>query len=204
VPAQRREVGPAWRRRYESVSASMTPGRQNGESRCWGCRTLAALAADAQPCSDDRVTSQTPPLARSCRVKARTATRVVDHTDDPTERLNLMFRAHHARIARVIGRVIRDQARAEELADVFLKWWRTASAHGDHAEGWLVRTGVRLALDELRRVNRRRRLDHVLHLMRLARRHLTSVQLTQRPRPHADRAGGDASSSRRAAAPAPA
>jgi RNA polymerase sigma-70 factor (ECF subfamily) len=102
-------------------------------------------------------------------VNARTATGVVDHTDDPTERLNLMFRAHYARIARVIGRVIRDQARAEELAvDVFLKWWRTASAHGDHAESWLVRTGVRLALDELRRVNRRRRLDHVLHLMRLA------------------------------------
>lgn len=112
---------------------------------------------------------QIPALARSCRVNARTATGTTAHVDDSTERLNLMFRAHYARMARVIGRVIRDQARAEELAvDVFLKWWRTSSAHGDRAEGWLVRTAVRLALDELRRVHRRRRLDHALQLMRLA------------------------------------
>jgi RNA polymerase sigma-70 factor (ECF subfamily) len=102
-------------------------------------------------------------------VNARTAVPVADDVADTTERLNLMFRAHYARIARVIGRVIRDQARAEELAvDVFLKWWRTPSAHGDRAEGWLVRAAVRLALDEVRRVNRRRRLDYVLHRMRLA------------------------------------
>lgn len=112
---------------------------------------------------------QTGPLARSCDVNARTAARVTDHVADSTERLNLMFRAQYARIARVIGRVIRDQARAEELAvDVFLKWWRTTSAHGDHAEGWLVRTAVRLALDELRRAHRRHRLDYVLHMVRLA------------------------------------
>lgn len=112
---------------------------------------------------------QTPSLARSCDVHARTAAPVADDVTDTTERLNLMFRAHYARIARVIGRVIRDRARAEELAvDVFLKWWRTPSAHGDRAEGWLVRTAVRLALDELRRVNRRRRLDYVLNRMRLA------------------------------------
>ena len=102
-------------------------------------------------------------------MNARTAAPTVDDAVDNTQRLNLMFRAHYARIARVIGRVIRDQARAEELAvDVFLKWWRTPSAHGEHAEGWLVRVAIRLALDELRRVNRRRRLDHVLRVMRLA------------------------------------
>jgi RNA polymerase sigma-70 factor (ECF subfamily) len=112
---------------------------------------------------------QTPSLARSCDVNARTAAPAANDIADPAERLNLMFRAHYARIARVIGRVTRDQARAEELAvDVFLKWWRTPSAHGDRAEGWLVRSAVRLALDELRRVHRRRRLDRVLHLMRLA------------------------------------
>jgi RNA polymerase sigma-70 factor (ECF subfamily) len=107
---------------------------------------------------------QTGPLARSCDVNARTATQVTDHVADASERLNQMFRAHYARIARVI----RDQARAEELAvDVFLKWWRTPSAHGDRAEGWLVRAAVGLALDELRRLHRRNRLDYVLHLMRL-------------------------------------
>jgi hypothetical protein len=41
---------------------------------------------------------------------------VTDHVADASERLNQMFRAHYARIARVIGRVIRDHARAEELA----------------------------------------------------------------------------------------
>jgi RNA polymerase sigma-70 factor (ECF subfamily) len=102
-------------------------------------------------------------------VNARTAVPIVDDLVESTQRLNLMFRAHYARIARVIGRVIRDQARAEELAvDVFLKWWRTPLAHGEHAEGWLVRVAIRLALDELRRVNRRRRLDQVLYMMRLA------------------------------------
>jgi hypothetical protein len=34
-------------------------------------------------------------------------------------RLDAIFRAHHEPIARVIGRVIHDQARAEELAVKF-------------------------------------------------------------------------------------
>ena len=39
------------------------------------------------------------------------------------EDLDTLFRAHFERIARVIGRVIHDQARAEELAvEVFLRW----------------------------------------------------------------------------------
>jgi RNA polymerase sigma-70 factor (ECF subfamily) len=101
-------------------------------------------------------------------VNSRAAIPTVDHVVGADERLNQVFRAHYARIARVVGRVVRDQARAEELAvDVFLKWWRTPSAHGAGAEGWLVRAAVRLALDDLRRVHRRRRLDYVLHLMRL-------------------------------------
>lgn len=100
---------------------------------------------------------------------APTATRLAGEVDGSTERLNAMFRAHYARVARVIGRVIRDQARAEELAvDVFLTFWRTPSAHGDHAEGWLVRTAVRRGLDELRRLDRRRRFDRLWHLVRLA------------------------------------
>jgi DNA-directed RNA polymerase specialized sigma24 family protein len=38
------------------------------------------------------------------------------------EGLDAVFRAHYERMTRVIGRVIHDQARAEELAvEVFLK-----------------------------------------------------------------------------------
>jgi DNA-directed RNA polymerase specialized sigma24 family protein len=54
--------------------------------------------------------------------------------------IDALFRAHYRRVARMIARVVRDPARAEELAvEVFLKLWRNSSAQGDHAEGWLYR-----------------------------------------------------------------
>jgi len=85
---------------------------------------------------------------------------------DP-EALDEIFRAHYERIARVIGRVIHDQARAEELAvEVFLKWWRTPAAHGAQAEGWLYRTAVRRALDEWRRQARRHRFERLFGVVR--------------------------------------
>lgn len=84
-----------------------------------------------------------------------------------SERLEIVFRAQYERIARVIGRVIHDQARAEELAvEVFLKWWRNPQAHGAGAEGWLYRTAVREALDELRRHSRRELFERLFHLFR--------------------------------------
>lgn len=71
------------------------------------------------------------------------------------------FRAQYGRVARVIARVVRDPARAEELAvEVFLKLWRTRKAQGENAEGWLYRTAVRKGLDELRRQTRRVRYEH--------------------------------------------
>jgi RNA polymerase sigma-70 factor (ECF subfamily) len=85
------------------------------------------------------------------------------------EGLDAIFRVHYERIARTIGRVIHDQARAEELAvDVFLKWWRNPRAHGEHAEGWLYRTAVRQALDELRRQTRRSRFERLFSFAGMA------------------------------------
>ena len=56
------------------------------------------------------------------------------------------FAAHYERVSRVIGRVIHDQSRAEEIAvEIFLKWWRNPRARGEHAEGWLYRAAVRKA-----------------------------------------------------------
>ncbi len=79
-----------------------------------------------------------------------------------TEALDAIFRVHYGRVVRVIGRVIYDPARAEELAvEVFLKWWRNPQAHGEQAEGWLYRTSVREALDELRRQSRRNRFENL-------------------------------------------
>jgi len=62
------------------------------------------------------------------------------------------FQAHYQRISRAIGRVVGDHARAEELAvEAFWKLWRNPTAQGAKAGGWVYRTAVRLALNELRR-----------------------------------------------------
>lgn len=100
------------------------------------------------------------------------------------EGLDAIFRAHYDRMARVIGRVIHDQARAEELAvEVFLKWWRNPQAHGEHAQGWLYRTAVREALDELRRQARRARFERLFNFVRQSPptpEHLYAVTAEQR------------------------
>jgi RNA polymerase sigma-70 factor, ECF subfamily len=65
------------------------------------------------------------------------------------------FGAHYSRIARAIDRVVGDHARAEELAvEAFWKLWRSPRAQGEKAGGWVYRTAVRLALNELRRRQR--------------------------------------------------
>ena len=77
--------------------------------------------------------------------------------------LETVFRAQYARIARVIAGVIKDPARAEELAvEVFLKWERTPKAQAEGAEGWLYRAAVRIALNELRRKALRNRYECLL------------------------------------------
>jgi RNA polymerase sigma-70 factor, ECF subfamily len=81
--------------------------------------------------------------------------------------LESIFRVKYAHIARVIARIVRDRARAEELAvEVFLKLWRTRQAQGDKADGWLYRTAIRTALDELRRTTRRARYERLLGFAR--------------------------------------
>jgi RNA polymerase sigma-70 factor, ECF subfamily len=81
-----------------------------------------------------------------------------------------LFQAHYEPIARAIARVIRDNGRAEELAvETFWKLWWNPSAQGDRAAGWLHRTAVRLAIDELRRSTRRARYEPLLAWTRGAR-----------------------------------
>jgi RNA polymerase sigma-70 factor (ECF subfamily) len=81
--------------------------------------------------------------------------------------LDSIFHAQYERIARVIACVIRDPARAEELAvEVFLKWSREPKAQGEKAEGWLYRTAVRMGQNELRRQTRRSRYETLFGLFR--------------------------------------
>ncbi len=78
-----------------------------------------------------------------------------------------LFRARYGPISRVIARVLGDTTRAEELAvEAFLRLWKTTTAHGEKAEGWIYRTGVRLALDELRRQTRRQRYESLFPFVR--------------------------------------
>jgi len=89
-----------------------------------------------------------------------------DATAGQTCDFDAIFTAHFARVARVIARVVRDRARAEDLAvDAFLKWWRHADPRGDRTIGWLYRVAVRLALDELRRSARRSRYEQLMSVL---------------------------------------
>ena len=77
--------------------------------------------------------------------------------------IETIFRAQYERVARVIAKVVRDPARAEEIAvEVFLKLWRNQRAQGDKTQGWLYRAAVRMGLDELRRQTRRARYECLL------------------------------------------
>lgn len=81
----------------------------------------------------------------------------------PACEFEAIFHTLYERIARAIARIVRDPARAEELAvEVFWKLWRNPPAHSDNIEGWLHRTAVRLALDELRREVRRVKYERLL------------------------------------------
>lgn len=81
--------------------------------------------------------------------------------------LEAVFCAQYDRIARVIARVVRNHARAEELAvEVFLKLWKNRRAQGEKAEGWLYRTAVRTALNEVRSESRRGRYERLFGLPR--------------------------------------
>ncbi len=81
--------------------------------------------------------------------------------------LDSVFRAQYPRVARVIARVVKDEARAEELSvEVFLKLSRTRRAQAANVNGWLYRTAVRMALDELRKQYRRQKYERLFSLSR--------------------------------------
>ena len=80
--------------------------------------------------------------------------------------IETIFHAQYERIARVIARVLRDPARAEELAvEVFLRWSRNPQAQGEDSQAWLYRVAVRTGLDELRRETRRTRRRSLFHFV---------------------------------------
>jgi RNA polymerase sigma-70 factor, ECF subfamily len=78
-----------------------------------------------------------------------------------------IFRIHYARLARVIAKVIRDPARAEELAvEVCLKWSVSRKGESDSAERWLYRAAVQTSLNELRHQMRQSRYERLVSFVR--------------------------------------
>jgi RNA polymerase sigma-70 factor, ECF subfamily len=74
-----------------------------------------------------------------------------------------VFQLHYERIAFAVARIVRDPARAEELAvEVFWTLWKHPQVLGDGVGGWLYRSAVRSALYELRREARRARCMRLL------------------------------------------
>ena len=67
-----------------------------------------------------------------------------------------LFAANYAALARVIRRVVGDAGWAEELAaEAFWKLHRQPPRSDHNLAGWLYRTGLRLALDHLKKQKRR-------------------------------------------------
>ena len=67
-----------------------------------------------------------------------------------------LFAANYKPLTRVIYRVLGDTAAAEEVAaEAFWKLHRSPPASEDNLAGWLYRTGLRLALDSLKKRKRR-------------------------------------------------
>ena len=71
-----------------------------------------------------------------------------------------LFQMSYRRLARLLFRITRDFARAEEMAsEAFWRLYRSPPKRDINLEGWLYRTGLRLALDHLRNERRRARYE---------------------------------------------
>jgi RNA polymerase sigma-70 factor, ECF subfamily len=93
-------------------------------------------------------------------VSARRGTLAATEAAESAFHFESFFCLHYDRIARAIARLIRDPARAEEIAvEALWKLWRNPRVHGEKAAGWLYRVAVRAALNELRRQARSERYE---------------------------------------------
>ena len=77
---------------------------------------------------------QTSDTVRSIYVNANNV--AIQKPESTPVDLDRLFNAQYGRIARVIGRIVHNQARAEELAvEVFLKWRHKANPNVEQTEG---------------------------------------------------------------------
>jgi RNA polymerase sigma-70 factor, ECF subfamily len=80
-----------------------------------------------------------------------------------------LFAMYYARLARLLYRVTGDYARAEEVAsEAFWRLHRKPPVAESNIEGWLYRTGLRLALDQIKKDRRRARYEALASVLRLS------------------------------------
>ena len=78
-----------------------------------------------------------------------------------------LFAACYRRLARLLYRATGDKGRAEEFAaEAFWRLYNKPPSDGTNIEGWLYRTGVRLAIDHLKKDRRRARYEALSQLFR--------------------------------------
>src|SRR5215471_3139170 len=79
---------------------------------------------------------------------------------DAASDFDALFNGFYRRLARLLYRVTGDAARAEEVAsEAFWRLHATPPRAETNLEGWLYRTGLRLALDQLKKERRRARYE---------------------------------------------
>jgi RNA polymerase sigma-70 factor (ECF subfamily) len=82
-----------------------------------------------------------------------------------------LFETGYRRLARLLYKVTGDTASAEEIAsEAFVRLHRKPPPARINIEGWLYRTGFRLALDHLKKERRRARYEAVAALFGVATR----------------------------------
>jgi RNA polymerase sigma-70 factor (ECF subfamily) len=80
-----------------------------------------------------------------------------------------LFTHFYGRLARLLYRITGDAGRAEEIAsEAFWRLYQKPPATNVNVEGWLYRTGTRLALDELKKQQRRSRYEALASLFGIA------------------------------------
>jgi len=95
---------------------------------------------------------------------------VVNELEDPPRQFDEFFVANYARLARLFRRVVGDPGQAEELAaEAFWRLHRKPPASDHNLIGWLYRTGLRLALDSLKKQKRRAYYESLGPISRTAR-----------------------------------
>jgi RNA polymerase sigma-70 factor (ECF subfamily) len=81
-------------------------------------------------------------------------------SDEANSEFDALFQTYYSRLARLLYRVTGDTARAEDVAaEAFWRLHHKPPADRSNLEGWLYRTGLRLALDHLKKERRRARYE---------------------------------------------